>query len=107
MYCPQCGKETADGAVSCGACGRALAPDRAPQRVPGVSPKSRLAAAILAWLLGWLGVHRSYLGRGGTGLLMLFTLGGLGIWALVDFVLIVVGSMTDSDGLVVSDWDLS
>ena len=55
-----------------------------------VSPKSRLVVTLLAWFLGVFGAHRFYLGKIGTALLMLFTLGGLGIWALVDFIFAVL-----------------
>jgi TM2 domain-containing membrane protein YozV len=58
----------------------------------------------LAWFLGVLGVHRFYLGKTGTGLLMLFTGGGLGIWALIDFILAVCGLMKDKQGRPVKDW---
>lgn len=37
---------------------------------------------------------------------MLFTLGGFGLWAFVDFIVIVVGTMRDSEGLVVTDWSI-
>ena len=43
-----------------------------------ISPKSRLAAALLAWFLGVIGIHRFYVGKVGTGILMILTLGGLG-----------------------------
>ncbi len=68
------------------------------------SPKSRLAAAILAWFLGVIGVHRFYVGKVGTGILMILTLGGLGIWVIIDFVLIVIGSFRDKEGRVLSNW---
>lgn len=59
---------------------------------PPVSDHNRIAAALLAFFLGPLGVHRFYLGRTGSGVLMLIlsiTLIGLlitGPWALVDFI---------------------
>jgi TM2 domain len=68
------------------------------------SPKSRLAAAILAWFLGVIGVHRFYVGKVGTGILMILTLGGFGIWALIDFIMILVGSFKDKQGRVLSNW---
>lgn len=68
------------------------------------SPKSRLAAILLAWFLGVLGAHRFYVGKTGTGLLWLFTLGFFGIGALVDLLLIAAGSFKDKDGLRVTVW---
>lgn len=53
------------------------------------SRKKSVAATWLLWLfLGEFGAHRFYLGRVGTGIAMLLTLGGLLIWALVDAFLI-------------------
>ena len=69
-----------------------------------VSPKSRLAVTLLAWFLGVLGVHRFYLGKIGTGIAMLLTVGGLGIWALVDFIMAVAGAMKDKEGRPIKNW---
>jgi TM2 domain-containing membrane protein YozV len=52
-------------------------------------------------LLGTLGVHRFYVGKIGTGILMLITLGGFGLWVLIDFILIVCGVFRDKQGLVI------
>jgi TM2 domain-containing membrane protein YozV len=68
------------------------------------SPKSRLAAALLAFFLGALGVHRFYVGKVGTGILMLVTLGFFGIWTLIDFIVILVGSFKDKEERVLSNW---
>ena len=64
------------------------------------SEKGFVPALLLCLLLGGLGVHRFYVGKIGTGILMLFTLGGLGIWALIDLIVIAVGSFKDKNGLV-------
>jgi len=69
-----------------------------------ISPKSRLAALLLCFFLGVLGVHRFYVGKIGTGILMLLTFGGFGIWALIDLILIVVGAFKDKEGRRVFRW---
>ena len=70
----------------------------------GYSPSSRLVTLLLCWFLGVFGVHRFYVGKAGTGVLMLVTLGGLGIWVLIDLILILVGSFTDIEGRRVFIW---
>ena len=57
-----------------------------------------LALFLLTFFFGVLGVHRFYVGKIGTGVLMLITLGGLGIWFLVDLILVVTGQFTNKDG---------
>ena len=69
-----------------------------------ISPRSRLACALLAWIVGIFGVHRFYVGKVGTGIAMIFTLGGLGIWVLVDLIMILVGSFKDKEGRLVLNW---
>jgi TM2 domain-containing membrane protein YozV len=73
-----------------------------------ISPKSRLAVTLLCVLppliLPIHGLHRFYLGKIGTGILMLFTLGGLYIWTIIDFVYAVTGSMRDKEGKLIKDW---
>jgi TM2 domain-containing membrane protein YozV len=69
-----------------------------------VSEKSRLVALLFCILLGFLGVHRFYVGKIGTGVLMALTLGGLGVWNLIDVILIAVGSFRDNEGKRVFRW---
>lgn len=69
-----------------------------------MSDKKRLVAFILCWFLGTLGVHRFYVGKVGTGIAQIFTLGGLGIWTLVDLVMILVGSFKDKEGNKLEAW---
>jgi hypothetical protein len=55
--------------------------------------------------LGPFGAHRFYVGKKGTGLLMLCTLGGMGLWYLYDVIVVAGGSFQDSEGRPVSVWD--
>ena len=66
---------------------------------PAVSPKDFVVALLLCGFLGMFGVHRFYVGRPVTAVLMLLTLGGLYIWATIDLVYIVVGRFEDKNGL--------
>lgn len=65
------------------------------------SDKSWIVLLTLSLLVGGLGVDRFYLGKIGTGILKLITLGGFGIWWLIDVILIVTGNMKDGSGAVV------
>jgi TM2 domain-containing membrane protein YozV len=67
------------------------------------SPKSWLATLLLSIFLGELGIDRFYLGKVGTGILKLITLGGFGIWWIIDIILTIAGAATDKQGLPVKN----
>lgn len=71
----------------------------------GVSPKSRTVASILGFFLGGLGVDRFYLGNIGMGVAKLL-LGWLtlGVWPLIDWIIILAGAAHDGEGLPVTNW---
>lgn len=70
-----------------------------------VSPHSRLAAFLLCFFLGFLGVHRFYVGKTATGLVMLLTAGGFGVWWVYDFIIILAGGFRDAHGRPVTRWE--
>ncbi len=99
MFCRYCGKEMAEDALACPHCGR----PNANLSIKGdASGSSWTGALLLCIFLGVLGVHRFYVGKVGTGILMLITFGGAGIWVLVDLIMIISGKFTDSDGNIIS-----
>ena len=67
----------------------------------GNSDRSFVATILLCFFLGTFGVHRFYAGKVGTGILMLVTIGGFGIWYLVDLILIACCAFKDKNGLLI------
>ncbi len=63
-----------------------------------------LPAFLMCFFLGCLGVHRFYVGKIGTGVAQLLTLGGLGIWAFIDLIMIAVGAFKDKEGRPLKSW---
>ena len=81
-----------------------------------ISPKSRTIVAVLCFFLGYLGIHRFYVGKKGTGtILAIGTLVGwtlmfipyivIGVWVLIDLIVILCGNFQDSEGRTISNWD--
>lgn len=61
-------------------------------------PKSQLIALLLVILVGTIGIHRFYLGYTTIGIIQILTLGGCGVWALIDLIRIVMGDLGPADG---------
>ena len=71
---------------------------------PALSEKRILPALLLCFFFGVFGAHRFYVGKTMSGIVQLLTLGGLGIWMLVDLILIIVGAFTDEEGEKITEW---
>lgn len=67
------------------------------------SDKEWLVTLLLSLFLGTIGIHRFYVGKMGTGILQLITLGGCGVWTLIDIIMILTGNFTDKDGNVIKN----
>ncbi|HLS33896.1 MAG TPA: TM2 domain-containing protein, partial [Brevibacterium sp.] len=70
-----------------------------------MNQKSFLVTWLLAYFVGVLGIDRFYLGKIGTGILKLITFGGLGIWALIDLIMVLVGATRDKEGRPLAGYD--
>ena len=99
QYCSSCGAVISNRAVACPKCGAPTG-----MRPEGASPKSRLVALLLCFFFGWIGIHRFYVNKVGTGVLMILTIGGFGIWVMVDLILIILGEFTDKEGRKLVVW---
>lgn len=97
MYCSNCGKEIADNAIMCPACG-APAKKKETETFIDASEKDWLTTLLLCFFLGGLGIHSFYAGKTLFGVLQLITLGGCGVWALIDFIMIICGAYKDAEG---------
>jgi TM2 domain-containing membrane protein YozV len=70
----------------------------------GISPRARAVAFLLCLFVGYFGVHRFYVGKIGTGILMLLTVGGFGIWYVADLIIVLFGAFRDKEGRKVFRW---
>lgn len=108
-FCQQCGCQLASDAQFCHECGaknienlegaQVLQPSVEPPK--NQSTKSPIKVLLWAFILGLFGGHRFYVGKIGTGLLMLVTLGGFGFWYLIDLIFLVMNKFEDKKGRLV------
>ena len=101
VFCSGCGKQIHDSAVSCPSCG---AVQVVKPIVVSATDKRILPAFLLCFFAGVFGAHRFYVGKIGSGVAQLLTLGGLGVWALVDLILLACGAFTDINGARITLW---
>ncbi len=95
-------KKLAEDAAYCPKCGGSLTgTDPLVDNNAAVSDKDWLATFLLCWFLGVFGIHRFYVGKTGSAIAMILTLGGFGIWVLVDWIIILCGDFKDKDGRVI------
>jgi hypothetical protein len=97
MPCRHCDRQISALAEICPHCGVRQFGSAELDRTQA-SERTLVPAALLCFLLGVFGAHRFYVGKVGTGLLQLFTLGGLGLWMLFDLILILTGQFRDKEG---------
>ena len=67
-------------------------------RIKSYHEKEWFTTLLLCLFLGWLGIHRFYVGKTGTGLLYMFTLGFFFMGVIIDIIMILAGSFTDRRG---------
>lgn len=103
MYCSNCGAEVNENAVVCVKCGCAVGRPKVviAEVDPDKSQKEWLITLLLCVFVGYLGIHRFYAGKIGTGIVQLLTCGACGIWTLIDLILIILGKFTDEEGKVI------
>ena len=57
-----------------------------------------IVVLLLAFFLGFIGAHRFYVGKNGSGILMILTVGGIGLWVLYDLIIIITGNFKTKEG---------
>ena len=97
-YCANCGGEMVPNAVACMKCGVAADFGAKEKNDPYTSDKDWLTTLLICIFAGGLGIHRFYVGKTGTGILWLLTLGCFGIGSIIDLIMIITGKFTDADG---------
>lgn len=99
MFCKTCGAQINENQAVCLSCGSAVNTEKAND--PNTSDKDWLVTLLTCFFVGGLGIHRFYAGKTGTGIIWLLTLGLFGLGTLIDFIQIICGKFTDSNGKVI------
>ena len=105
VSCPSCGGPTANPGYLCANCDakqRDIFTNTTSNSGTSQGAKQDqtrwITTLLLCWFLGSLGIHRFYTGHTAIGVVQLLTLGGCGIWVLIDFIILVTGNFKDADG---------
>jgi len=97
-YCHECGQTINAKAEICPKCG-VRQPNSTYKTEEQKENENRwIITLLLCWFLGVFGIHRFYTGHIAIGVIQLLTLGGCGIWVLVDFIILIVGNFKDAEG---------
>lgn len=94
-YCVECGELIRDKAEICPKCGV--------RQASSEGNKEWMTTLLLCIFLGGIGVHRFYTGHTLIGILQLITLGGCGVWTLIDLILILTNKFKDSNGNLITN----
>ncbi len=114
VFCPDCGASMAPEDRFCAACRwDAQYPESraerglpsSPRNLGPPSDKSRMTTLLLCVFGGFLGLHRFYVGRAGSGVLWLVTFGLLSVGWIYDLVMIATGEFVDDQGKRVLYWE--
>ncbi len=114
VFCPDCGASMAAEDRFCSSCrwdaenpqkrtGRSL--PSSPRTLGPPSNKSRMTTLLLCVFAGFLGLHRFYVGRIGSGALWLVTFGLLSVGWIYDLVMVATGEFVDDEGKRVLYWE--
>ena len=97
-YCQECGEIINIKAEICPKCGVRQMSVTTVTEEQQKRENKWLITLLLCWFLGVLGIHRFYTGHTTIGVIQLLTLGGCGIWTIIDFITIIIGNYKDADG---------
>jgi TM2 domain-containing membrane protein YozV len=108
IFCSSCGAVIKKGVKFCPNCGKSPSAVSSTEEhyantvslsdIREQREQHWMITLLLCIFLGGIGVHRFYVGKIGTAILMILTLGGLGIWWLIDLITIIVGKFRDKNG---------